>query len=406
MVLVVITLNHILPAARNRAARVSERFFERPYITNPIPTARTNSCTMDSRQEKVVRDERSRATIYRPSHLNGAFLGVLTFDGAGSVTGTTTLKPRNTDSQNAQAISSNLTGTYSSNPDGTITLALALDIGFTSTLTMAPTDGGQGFQFVETDCTPCGADAPFQGQALSLTSGLPIALFLQGATGNIPLSLSGVNGAGGGSTIYTAAAATGSGTAQCQDGSKGTWTASVPTLTIALNGGGSNVQGNFLAAVFGTICGQPDFETLSRLVTGTVNPSGATNLVLHGAGAVISGIGRAAQAGGSLNGSYGLQLNFAPFPAGAVGVMKFDGTGNVSISLTAVGPNSTPAVSTLSGTYSINPDGRGTINLKVPSGQPGPVYSFVITDGGSQLLLLRTDANPVSNVAFGTARLQ
>jgi hypothetical protein len=142
------------------------------------------------------------------------------------------------------------------------------------------------------------------------------------------------------------------------------------------------------------------------LVTGTVNPSGATNLVLHGTGAVISGIGRAAQAGGSLNGSYGLQLNFAPFPAGAVGVMKFDGAGNVSISLTAVGPNSTPAVSTLSGTYSINPDGSGTINLKAPSGQPGPVYSFVITDGGSQLLLLRTDANPVFNVAFGTARLQ
>jgi hypothetical protein len=337
----------------------------------------------------------------------GAFLGVLTFDGAGNVTGTTTLKPRNTDNQNAQAISSSLTGTYSSNPDGTITLALALDIGFTSTLTMVPTDGGQGFQFVETDCTPCGADAPFQGQALSLTGGLPIALFLQGATGNIPLSLTGVNSPGGGSIVYTAAAANGSGTAQCQDGSKGSWTASVPTLTIVLNGGGANVHGNFFAAVFGTICGQPDFETLSGLMTGTVSPTGATNLVLHGPGAVIGGIGRATQAGGSLNGSYGLQLNFAPFPAGAIGVMKFDGAGNVSISLTAVGgPNSAPVVSTLSGTYSINPDGSGTINFKAPSGQPSPAYSFVITDGGSQLLLLRTDANPLFDVAFGTARLQ
>ena len=62
---------------------------------------------------------------------------------------------------------------------------------------MVPTDGGQGFQFVETDCTPCGADAPLQGQGLSLTGGLPIGLFLQGATGSVPLSLSGVNSAVG-----------------------------------------------------------------------------------------------------------------------------------------------------------------------------------------------------------------
>jgi len=337
----------------------------------------------------------------------GAFLGVLTFDGAGNVTGIATIKPRNTNSQNAQAITSNVTGTYSGNSDGTGALSLAFDIGLSATLSMVTTDGGQGFQFLDTDCNPCGADAPFQGQALSLSGGLPIALFLQGTTGNIPLTLSGVNSAGGGAIVYTAAAATGSGTAQCQDGSKGTWTASVPTLTVALNGDGSSVHGNFFAAVFGTICGQPDFETLSGLVTGTINPNGATSVVLHGNGSVSSGIARAAQAGGSLNGSYGLQLNFQPFPAGVVGVMKFDGAGNVSVSLTAVGvPNTGPVTSTFTGTYSLNPDGSGTIDLQAPSGQPGPSYSFVLTDGGSQLLLLRTDANPVFDVAFGTARLQ
>jgi hypothetical protein len=336
----------------------------------------------------------------------GALLGVMNFDGAGNVTGTGTLKPRDTNNQNAQAVPTTFTGTYSSNPDGTGSLTLNFDVGFSATFAVVTTDGGQGFQFVETDCTPCGADAPLQGQALSLSGGLPIALFLQGATGNIPLSLTGVNSAGGGAIVYTAAAATGSGTAQCPDGSKGTWTASVPTLTVALNGGGS-VHGNFFAAVFGTICGQADFETLSGLVTGTISPSGATSLVLHGTGSVFSGVARAAQAGGSLNGAYGLLLNFQPFPAGAVGVMKFDGAGNVAVSLTAVGGgSSTPGTSTLSGTYSINPDGSGTINLKAPSGQPGPAYSFVITDGGSQLLLLRTDANPVFDVAFGTARLQ
>jgi hypothetical protein len=184
----------------------------------------------------------------------GALLGILNFDGAGNVTGTATIKPRSTNNQNAQAIPSAFTGTYSSNSDGTGSLTLNLDVGFSVTFAVVPTDGGQGFQFIETDCSPCGADAPLQGQALSLAGGLPIGLFFQGATGNVPLTLTGVNLAGGGATVYTAAAATGSGTAQCPDGSKGTWTSSVPTLTIALNPdipflatkGGGSVSGNFL----------------------------------------------------------------------------------------------------------------------------------------------------------------
>ena len=62
-----------------------------------------------------------------------------------------------------------------------------------------------------------------------------------------------------------------------------------------------------------------------------------------GAGFVINGIARTAGSGGSLNGSFGFQLNYSPFPAGTVGVMKFDGAGNVAVSLTSVGGgNSTP----------------------------------------------------------------
>jgi hypothetical protein len=334
----------------------------------------------------------------------GAVLGVMNFDGAGNVTGTATLKPRNTNAQNAQPVPTTFTGTYSSNPDGTGSVTLSFDVGIGATLAMVTTDGGQGMQLLSTDCSNCGANVSLQGQALSLTGGLPVSLFFQGATGNIPLSLSGVNSAGSGTTIYTAAATTGSGTAQCPDGSSGTWTASVPTLTIALNGG----AGNFLAAVFGTVCGNPDFETLSGLVTGTVGPGGATNLILHGTGFVINGIARAAAGGSSPNGSYGFQLNYSPFPAGTVGVMKFDGAGNVAVSLTSAGGgNSSATTATLTGTYSINSDGSGTIDLKTASGQAaGPAFAFAITDGGSQLLLLRTDNNTAFDVAFGTARLQ
>jgi hypothetical protein len=61
---------------------------------------------------------------------------------------------------------------------------------------------------------------------------------------------------------------------------------------------------------------------------------------------------------------------------------------------------------TSNGTYAVNPDGTGTIALTQANGQPGPTFAFVITDGGSQLLLLRTTINTSSSVAFGTARLQ
>jgi hypothetical protein len=344
----------------------------------------------------------------------GAFLGIINFDGAGNVSGTTTIKLRNTDPQRAPAIPATFTGTYSSNRDGTGSVTLNSSVGFTATLAMVMTDGGQGIQLLETGCLPCGADIPLRGQPASLTGGLPISLFFQGATGNIPLTLSAVNSPTGGTTIYTAAAATGTGPAQCPDGSAGTWTASVPSATVALNPDipflvmkGGNVSGNFLAAVFGTVCGQPDFETLSGLVTGTVSPGGATSLVLHGAGAVANGIARVA-GGSSLNGSYGVQLNYSPFPAGSVGLMKFDGAGNVALSITSAGlASGAPATATFTGTYSINPDGSGTINLTATSGQAAaPSFAFVITDDGSQLLLMRIDNNTGFNVAFGTARLQ
>ena len=336
----------------------------------------------------------------------GAILGVANFDGAGNVSGNAIIQPRGTTPQNSQSIPSTFTGSYSSNPDGTGSLTINLDIGFSITLAMVTTDGGQGFQLAGTaGCSLCGADVPLRMQGTSLTGALPIGLLLQGAMGTIPLSLSNVTKDFGGPTpiVYMATPAAGSGTAQCPDGSTGNWTGAVPALTVVVNGG----LGNFLAAADGVICGQPDFETVSGLVYPAPGPGGANNLILHViSGGVGNGVARVAR-GGSLNGSYGFQFNYSPFPAGSVGVMNFDGAGNVTVSVMNVGgtltsPNTVP----FTGRYSVNTDGSGTINLTAASGQSAGAISFVITDGGSQLLLLRTNVNPGFNVAYGTARAQ
>jgi hypothetical protein len=187
----------------------------------------------------------------------------------------------------------------------------------------------------------------------------------------------------------------------------------VPSVTLAVNpdipsvaSTGGTLAGNFFGAAIGSICGQPDFETISGLVTGTVSPGGGTTLVLHAiTGAVASGVARIVN-GGSLNGSYGYQLSFTPFPAATLGTMNFDGAGNVTGSLTSTSQGGAINFGAFTGTYSINSDNTGTINLVQPSGQPGATFAFVLTDGGSQLLLLRTDTTPQFDVAYGTARLQ
>lgn len=92
-------------------------------------------------------------------------------------------------------------------------------------------------------------------------------------------------------------------------------------------------------------------------------------------------------------------------------MVTFDGTGNATLSFTSVGvgndPSQPPESSgPLTGTYSINPDGSGTINLAAAAGQSGnSTYAFVIIESGSGLLLMLTDGTG-HDVSFGTARLQ
>lgn len=336
----------------------------------------------------------------------GAVVGLANFDGAGNVTGNAIVQPRSLNPDNVKSLPTTFRGPYSLNPDGTGTMTLNFDVGFSVTLAIVISDGGKGFQMLETDCNPCGVDIPLRGQpqsSQSLTGMLPISLFFPNASGGVPLTLTGVNNADGGVTVYTANAANGSGSAQCPDGTTGTWTADIPTVTLAVNRG--DQSGNFLAAAIGRICGQGDFETISGLVTGSINPAGTLVLTLHGTGSVATGTGRAAAGGASLNGSYGVQLNFSPFPAGTLGVLQFDGAGNVTLAATVVG-GPTPATGTFTGTYALNPDGTGSISLINPAGQPAGGFAFVVTDNGSQLLLLRTDVNPRFDVSYGTARLQ
>jgi hypothetical protein len=94
------------------------------------------------------------------------------------------------------------------------------------------------------------------------------------------------------------------------------------------------------------------------------------------------------------SGSFGFLINTwlstgsSDHGAAVLGVMNFDKGGTVA------------------GTYSINPDGSGTVKLGAASGQSAnSTFAFVVTDGGSGLLLLQTDGTG-SDVSSGTARLQ
>lgn len=123
---------------------------------------------------------------------------------------------------------------------------------------------------------------------------------------------------------------------------------------------------------------------------------------------VLGGSARATPAG-ALNGAFGFQFSNAPNVNVSVGV---DGAGNVTISVIFIsssnskGNPAAPFPLTQTGTYSINPDGTGTISLPaVPGVTNSLAYSFVVTDSGSGLLLIQTDRRG-NGVTAGTARLQ
>lgn len=121
--------------------------------------------------------------------------------------------------------------------------------------------------------------------------------------------------------------------------------------------------------------------------------------------AVGSGFGR--PAGGTVKGTYSVQFNYSPFPAAATGTIKFDGEGNMEYSHWLIGgPIDGHIAQNLTGTYSVKPDSTGTIFVKNAAGADVPTWAFVVTDNGTQLMLLRIDNTVLTNVAYATARLQ
>ena len=127
-------------------------------------------------------------------------------------------------------------------------------------------------------------------------------------------------------------------------------------------------------------------------------------------GTVASGVARVAHPG-SLKGSYGYQFAILPNASVSIGSLSFDGAGNVTSSLLFVGagkddPHQPPVVTgNLTGTYTLNPDGSGTIHFPPSDQSNDQTFSFVSVDGGAALLVVQT-GRAGNGVSFGTARMQ
>jgi hypothetical protein len=115
----------------------------------------------------------------------------------------------------------------------------------------------------------------------------------------------------------------------------------------------------------------------------------------------------------SPNGPYGILLNQwldnTNVTSALLGVLKFDGAGNITGTYTLIGggPDYALLTGAWTGTYSGKPDGSNTINLAFDFG--GTITAAVaVTDGGTGLQLLVTggSAPKPGQVITGTGRIQ
>lgn len=95
------------------------------------------------------------ATFREPSlHGGAAMLGLMNFDGAGNVSGTYNVEFGSGGVEQQASITGSFTGTYSSNPDGTGAVSIALDDGDYLTVAMLIDDRGRGLKLAATSwCT-------------------------------------------------------------------------------------------------------------------------------------------------------------------------------------------------------------------------------------------------------------
>ena len=201
--------------------------------------------------------------------------------------------------------------------------------------------------------------------------------------------------------------------------------------------GAGNVTGSYTllsknglatGTLTGTYSGNPDgsntvqltFDVGATATAGMVVTDGGTGLQLLVTGGsllkpgqVVNGTGRIISAQAAIPaGPYGFLLNVWPDvnnqPIGIIGVVNLDGTNNNTGSYTLLGPQVGPAAATgtFTGTYSINPDGTGTLTASLDNGIT-TTLAIVVTDGGSGLLMLQTgESDGLGHVESGVARRQ
>lgn len=108
------------------------------------------------------------SSVSDPATNNGTgVLGIMNFDGAGTVTGTLTLALTATARQPSVTLSGTIAGTYSTKADGTGTMNLNVDlVAFQATyaFAMVITDGGQGLLL---SITGCGGMCDLGGNVIS-----------------------------------------------------------------------------------------------------------------------------------------------------------------------------------------------------------------------------------------------
>ena len=122
---------------------------------------------------------------------------------------------------------------------------------------------------------------------------------------------------------------------------------------------------------------------------------------------VFSGTGRIQSAPGTVPaGSYGYLITGWPDagnkPDIIFGIISLDGAGKLNGSFTLVNGRPAAFSGILSGAYSVNPDGAGSMTLNLDLGLTATV-AIVVTESGSGILMLASVGNQVTS---GTARMQ
>jgi len=180
--------------------------------------------------------------------------------------------------------------------------------------------------------------------------------------------------------------------------------------TVSGDGSGSTTLSfdNGLSLTLALVIGDGG-NSLRLAATGFQFPTAACGCTVPGM--ILTGSARTGT-GPSLGSSYAYGLQILPNAAAEIGVFAFDGAGNATMSGFVLGSTdnngqpTAPFSISQSGTYTLNPDGAGTIALAaVPGVTNATTWAFLVTNNGSELLITQTD-RAGNGVNFGVGRQQ